>query len=71
MPVPALCLRGRLSKAHSGPIFDNRIFNHDGPQAGSVLGAVSEPESRFGLVLEKKIKKNSQNEVNPTTENYG
>jgi hypothetical protein len=51
--VPVTNFRGRLSKAHSGPIFDNRIFKHERPHAS----VVSEPESRFGSGVGEKIKK--------------
>jgi hypothetical protein len=45
--------RGRLSKAHSGLIYDNRIFKHERPQAS----VVSERESRFGMAVGEKTKK--------------
>jgi len=75
--------RGRLLKALSGLIIDNRIYTDIRPYAGIVLGAASEPESRFGLAFQpcksqlvvadkvEKSKKKSQNELNPTSDFYG
>jgi len=58
LSAPFTTFRGRLLKAHSGSILENRICIYVGPHAGSVFGAASEPESRFGMGVGRKIKKN-------------
>jgi hypothetical protein len=57
--------RGRLLKALSGSILDNRIYIRQ-PARESCLRTGTPVRTALG-----KNKKNSQNEVNPITEKYG